>query len=643
MGDTPSRGQGLGLQGAVPKDPRRKLIDTIENHCQSQDGTTRFYSALPNPAPLQASPRPPPLTASAISNDKPVVEKPITYRIQLKKIYENISVNKEKIFQICYEKLNAPLIRLTENNSGYSAITDDPHSVDKLTCAKSVEMFRGINLTPVVPPDLRAKRTVFVRQVDECVGSHSEEEIKEEIERSNKGFKIDKVTKIKNFTHIMKITTKDTDAARKILNQGIYIYNTKITSHQCEPEKYCHLLICFKCYAIEDHTTSKCTSKLTVCSECGETGHTFRECENPTKSCLNCGGAHRTLANMCPVKKEKIRRKERMEEERKEAGKSETYAKIVQQTINKTEAFPKMNQMNLNDKTQLKLVAIILEAHIACMGNPEKYGTTLSETLKMNFGIDTTFPNRDSASIFGFYMGNSGTSADNASEAQTQQRDTGTGGIQEKLQQLAPHKTNSSAQANSRDPRLRSNSCSMKGKQTRYERQTHLTLAKQTAENFNKQPEKSKYITALGMEVEVDEVERDRTNKRKADNSPQSSNSGSHNPDEPLEVKLYRSKHDPTPIPLNPSKHWYISEINKETFGIKLLVKHPNPPQLLNQISAGNYSFDYTNILEISNDEFQPMKKITTKDILKIPPAPYTPFTATKKKSRKEPDRRTSQ
>lgn len=117
MGDTTPRGLSSGLQGAIPKGPRRNPIHTIEDQCQSNDGTTRFYSALPNPSLPEVSPRTPPLNTQAISS-KPRAEKHTTYRVQLKKIYDNVSVRKEKIFQICYEKLNAPLIRLTEINSG---------------------------------------------------------------------------------------------------------------------------------------------------------------------------------------------------------------------------------------------------------------------------------------------------------------------------------------------------------------------------------------------------------------------------------------------------------------------------------------------------------------------------------------------
>lgn len=132
------------------------------------------------------------------------------------------------------------------------------------------------------------------------------------------------------------------------------------------------------------------------------------------------------------------------------------------------------NHVNLNDKTQIKLTALILEAHIACMGHPEKYGTTLSETLKMNFDIDITFPNRDSASIFGFYFNNTGTNA-NTTESPNPQWNTRTSKLHDKIQQLSSQEANPSEQAHTRDPRLKSNSCSIKKQKNTTDMNNKLT------------------------------------------------------------------------------------------------------------------------------------------------------------------------
>jgi hypothetical protein len=54
----------------------------------------------------------------------------------------------------------------------------------------------------------------------------------------------------------------------------------------------------------------------------------------------------------------------------------------------------------------IKLTALILEAHIAALDRSKKFGEILSQSLKNNYNIDTTFPDRDSAAIFNFYYPN---------------------------------------------------------------------------------------------------------------------------------------------------------------------------------------------------------------------------------------------
>ncbi|KAF2344531.1 hypothetical protein FHG87_024713 [Trinorchestia longiramus] len=64
---------------------------------------------------------------------------------------------------------------------------------------------------------------------------------------------------------------------------------------------------------------------------------------------------------------------------------------------------PPQHAVTLTNQTHLKLTALILEAHIAALDKTQKFGEILSKSLKANFDIDTSFPDRDSAAIFNFY------------------------------------------------------------------------------------------------------------------------------------------------------------------------------------------------------------------------------------------------
>ncbi|KAF2350869.1 hypothetical protein FHG87_018376 [Trinorchestia longiramus] len=251
-----------------------------------------------------------------------------TFRIQLRKINPDITTERQKIFAKTFKVLDVPLTKLSENNSGYYAITDEAAAVDKLTSLKATELFKRINLKPIISPDLRAKRTIFIRQLDSSIGKLTSEEITREIKTQQLWAKILEVTKIKNYTHVIKITFSEISITqKKILENGQLMFNTKIPPSQIELEKCTHIQIWYKCYKFEDHATYQCTSTTPSCSECA----------SPQKICLNCNQQHRTLAATYPYRKQ------------------------------------------------------------------PKY-TILSKSLKRNFDIDTSFPNRDSQKIFNLFI-----------------------------------------------------------------------------------------------------------------------------------------------------------------------------------------------------------------------------------------------
>ncbi|KAF2360688.1 hypothetical protein FHG87_008558 [Trinorchestia longiramus] len=58
---------------------------------------------------------------------------------------------------------------------------------------------------------------------------------------------------------------------------------------------------------------------------------------------------------------------------------------------------------NINKQTHIKLTALILEAQIVAPDKTKEFGDILLQSLKLNFAIATTFPDRDSTAIFNFY------------------------------------------------------------------------------------------------------------------------------------------------------------------------------------------------------------------------------------------------
>lgn len=326
-----------------------------------------------------------------------------SFRIQLRYIDPRIKTDKNKIFETTFAKLNAPLTRLTPISTGFYAVSDNEQAIDKLLTPTAIQKLREVNLSPVIPPELRSKRTIFARQLDSHAGQHSPQEIETELIKNQPWLAGIEIVKIKEYTHVLKIICPDTSIANRILENGFNFFNTRVTPQQCEPEKFVHLLICYKCYEIESHPTKDCKITTIVCSECAQEGHTFRSCQSSTKACVNCTAPynnHRTLAASCPYRKQKIAEKEKKQELEKQHVEQSTYANIVKQAVQQTKKEqPTPPTIQVSDQTHIKIVALILEAHIACLSGKGSYSKTLADSLKLNFNIDLKFPDRNSSDI----------------------------------------------------------------------------------------------------------------------------------------------------------------------------------------------------------------------------------------------------
>ena len=57
-------------------------------------------------------------------------------------------------------------------------------------------------------------------------------------------------------------------------------------------------------------------------------------------------------------------------------------------------------QIKLNSDVSIKMTALVIEAHIASLTRKEKFSTYLAESMKLNYGIDIKFPERNSEEIF---------------------------------------------------------------------------------------------------------------------------------------------------------------------------------------------------------------------------------------------------
>lgn len=373
----------------------------------------------------------------------------MTVNVRLKHKDRANPTDRSRLIELAYVNLGVPLTRVFPTNDGYKMICRNDKEADKVLSSEAKKLFFNNGLVVVMPPEMKARRSVFVRKVDPYVGRHSAEEIKAEIERNQPSLRIEEVIKIKDYTHVFKIVFEETAMVEIVLNNGFLAYNMSLTPDKIEREKFTSLLICFSCYKYEDHTTNDCQEKdKKLCSKCAGDGHTYTECVSASNGCLNCKRngepatkftTHSTLAMSCPIKKRIILTKEEQEKRNKETKEKTTYAEIAKQAAREVTAnnLQPTTLVNLSEATHVQAMLCMLHAHLENVIHPGTYASKLNQMLEHNKLPKMWFPaDPDSAKLFGasitpqlqqFYQGKQRTATTEVPEEQEVEEQEGAG------------------------------------------------------------------------------------------------------------------------------------------------------------------------------------------------------------------------
>ena len=272
-------------------------------------------------------------------------------------------------------------IRIFTTYDGYGILTSNDDEVDKMFRNACLEALEQNNFYPILPPELKAKRTLLLFSLEDHITNRTKEEIKEEIEKENNWTrgKIQDIFKFPN-NPILKITFKQTLPATKSKEQGLLMFSMRIPPHQMKSEEYVPVQTCMKCYEIESHFTNQCPKgrEYKLCSQCGEEGHIWTNCKSKAKKCTNCQGEHMTLAFQCPLRK--AARKNKLEEIQQK--KSLTYANASGRTP--TVTTPQNTQPLIDQETTTKIMSCMLHAHFINSAIPGSYETELNKALALN-------------------------------------------------------------------------------------------------------------------------------------------------------------------------------------------------------------------------------------------------------------------
>lgn len=221
---------------------------------------------------------------------------------------------KQKLLEIL-AKTDIHICNLADTrDGGIVVVTAREEDADSLLSNETVKALKKEGYEPLLPPEVRTRRSILCHGVDQLIYDHTKSDIEDEIEEKNTWARVKQVYKFpanNRTTYTFKIEFEDVSMAAKAETNGLRLFNMSIAYHQIKREIYTPIKTCLRCYKIEDHNTSECPQPrdYKICSECSSQDHTWRSCKSNEKKCLNCNQAHRTMAMICPKRKEAIKRK----------------------------------------------------------------------------------------------------------------------------------------------------------------------------------------------------------------------------------------------------------------------------------------------------------------------------------------------
>ena len=129
--------------------------------------------------------------------------------------------------------------------------------LDTLFSSACISQLEALGCKPIMSPDIKAKRTLILWRCDDQILNQSEEDIKSEIEKPNDCVKVQEIFKY-NSSKSIKVTFASQHMAFQVLTKELILFNLSHPAHNIRMKIFVEILICFKCYQIEDHPTSSC-------------------------------------------------------------------------------------------------------------------------------------------------------------------------------------------------------------------------------------------------------------------------------------------------------------------------------------------------------------------------------------------------
>ena len=237
--------------------------------------------------------------------------------------YEQPSENMAKKLLKIYCDLKIKIIHIETIKDGFILFIGDLKEAEKIFEEKNVKAATFAKFQPVLPKEIVCQRNLFVK-VNKFVLSQTTDAIMRELKSQNIDLSILGVSKIGDSNYI-KISVDHSNTAKKILDQGIGMFNLHTPGYDISLQRYVEIIKCYNCFLYNDHDTRSCKKpRIIKCTNCLGP-HSYKNCNISRNefTCFHCQGNHHSFAFTCKVRKQLVQDLKRKDSEPK------TYANVA--------------------------------------------------------------------------------------------------------------------------------------------------------------------------------------------------------------------------------------------------------------------------------------------------------------------------
>lgn len=295
-----------------------------------------------------------------------------TVKVKIK-TNDNSTVSRSNLLQICMNG-SVRVSRVVAISEGFLLHCASADYADTLFSDEVHDALVSCHFEPVMPPELKAKRCIILRRLDNIIYENDPTDIAKEIENNNHWSRVKDVFKFPN-SRAIKVTFSSAEMAVKSTSSGLCLYHLYIPSCDIVVDQYISVVTCYRCFKIDDHLTFSCPMDTTykICSNCASPGHDWKTCESSIKKCINCGKDHHSLSMSCPVRKEVLRGK-------RNSGSGRKFAQVVSSANETRNDVPHLPDTDVMAKSY----ACIVLALIKNDERPGSFDKSLNDLFQAN-------------------------------------------------------------------------------------------------------------------------------------------------------------------------------------------------------------------------------------------------------------------